>query len=315
MQRAKAFFAFVLFALSVLGIALAIVPVKPYTFSASTQAKSAQVNADFDTLYSVLNAGLDYTNMNATNGIGANYIAATCGACTGAFQNGAYTFNAGAGTNTPLTVNAGNSQSVDILDTFNASGVKVTWIDKNDILEMTTSPLVNGSPILTGVSAPLTNTSGTIGLGTVGTANGGTGTTSYTTTRCLRTSSATTFASASSDCLTGYTSAGAASAWKIIPINTTMTIAHNAVNQVATVSVGQTLPSFNYFVNCAEDYNATNGGVGGNGIVGTTAGTAALAISTDEHTTTNFRLTIQTGDGNGASSAQTFYISCYVISQ
>lgn len=53
--------------------AQAIVPSKPYTFVAGTRAQSAQVNSDFDTLYSVLNANLDHTNFNTT-GIYASQI-------------------------------------------------------------------------------------------------------------------------------------------------------------------------------------------------------------------------------------------------
>jgi hypothetical protein len=37
----------------------------PYIFSANSLIVSAQVNADFDTLYSTLNAGLDSTNFSA----------------------------------------------------------------------------------------------------------------------------------------------------------------------------------------------------------------------------------------------------------
>jgi hypothetical protein len=41
------------------------VPTKPYTFTAATQAQSAQVNADFDALFTWADGGVDNTNVGA----------------------------------------------------------------------------------------------------------------------------------------------------------------------------------------------------------------------------------------------------------
>lgn len=64
-------------AVNVAGISLrpagAVVPSKPYTFVAHTLAQSSQVNSDFDTLYSTLNANLDHSNFNGV-GIYASQV-------------------------------------------------------------------------------------------------------------------------------------------------------------------------------------------------------------------------------------------------
>ena len=164
MKRFKELLAFALFTIGMIAIAQAVVPTKPYTFVASTPAQSSQVNADFDTLYSVLNANLDSTNISLTNGIGANYIQSDCASCTGAFDAGAYAFGSNATSDIPLTVYGVAGQSNDLFDVLLTSGgTKEFSVSKTGLVNFAQNPTVAGVAMPSAVTAPITNTSGNIG--------------------------------------------------------------------------------------------------------------------------------------------------------
>lgn len=135
---------------------------------------------------------------------------------------------------TPTTITGQSGQSANILNvTLTPGGTSVFRITAagaptfsqiangcatfaSGVLGSTGSSCDTASGTITGVTAGtgLTGggTSGTVTVALVtpvATANGGTGASSYTTTRCLRTSSATVFASASGDCVTSVTAGNA----------------------------------------------------------------------------------------------------------
>lgn len=118
------------FAAAATTCARASVPSKPYTFTPNTTAQSAQVNADFDTLYSTLNAQLDSTNFSLARGLGANYVQSGCVGCTGTFAPGAYAFAPAAVNNVPLSVYGVASQTSDLFDVLLTNGgTKVAWVN------------------------------------------------------------------------------------------------------------------------------------------------------------------------------------------
>lgn len=69
---------------------------KPYVFVAGATIASVQVNADFDTLYSVVNGNLDNTNIGSA-GLFASQIIPTSGAQAAFGGSAAYQFPAGLG--------------------------------------------------------------------------------------------------------------------------------------------------------------------------------------------------------------------------
>lgn len=103
---------------------------------------------------------------------------------------------------------------ISITGNISASGATLSGLTatQNVCTDSSKNLVTSGCPAPLGVVTSVTGGTGITVTGTtapsvaltvpVGTVNGGTGATSYTTTRCVRTSSATTFASAPGDCAT-----------------------------------------------------------------------------------------------------------------
>jgi hypothetical protein len=86
---------------------------KPFIFSPNTTIYSSQVNADFDTLYSVINGGLDNTNIGsagifASQIIPTNTAQATFGGALG------YTIAPNVATQVPLAILGSSGQSANL---------------------------------------------------------------------------------------------------------------------------------------------------------------------------------------------------------
>jgi hypothetical protein len=101
----------------------------PYTFVAGTEAISAQVNANFSEIATVVNGELDNTNINSSVGIYASQIIPT--STVQATFGGAYGYVIAPGVTTqvPLTISGITSQNVDLFDIYLTSGgSKDFWI-------------------------------------------------------------------------------------------------------------------------------------------------------------------------------------------
>lgn len=120
------------------------VPVKPFTFAASTTILSAQVNSDFDTLYSVFSANIDSTNVHPTRGIGANYIVSSGSGATGAFAPGAFSMTPGAIGQVPFSIVGLASQTADLFD-VSTNTTKSFWIDASGAAHFAAAITLSGA--------------------------------------------------------------------------------------------------------------------------------------------------------------------------
>jgi hypothetical protein len=163
----------ILGALTIAGMVYAGTVVKPNTFVTGTAASATEVNADFDTLYTLVNGNIDNANVKGAAGIVASKIA------PGTFAAGAYSFAGSTITNSTLTAPIINGSitgtySLDGTVTINSPTINTPTITGLTLTSPTISGTVSGgasytSPIIT--TSPTAAGATWTDLGTVTTAD------------------------------------------------------------------------------------------------------------------------------------------------
>jgi hypothetical protein len=97
----------------------------PYTFVAGTEALSAQVNANFSEIATVVNGELDNTNINSSVGIYASQIIPTSTAQATFGGAYGYVIAPGVTTQVPLTITGAPSQTANLFNVSTTTGPAV----------------------------------------------------------------------------------------------------------------------------------------------------------------------------------------------